>query len=127
MPVNGALIAKTARKFENRDRPTGSPKVWDCSGFTRYVFKQHKICLPRVTKDQAEEGDAVVGDPMAGDLVFFDTREPLPNKKEISHVGIALGGDQFIHISTANNGCATIVGFNAWQWRSRFLTARRCT
>ncbi len=66
---------------------------FDCSGFTQYVFGRHGIALPRDVKDQFAVGNAVSRDDIAaGDLVFFTTVAP-----GASHVGISLGGDEFVH------------------------------
>ena len=62
--------------------------------FTRYVFGQHGVPLPRRAQDQYHTGSSVASaaDVRRGDLVFFTTIAPGP-----SHVGLALDNDRFIH------------------------------
>jgi peptidoglycan DL-endopeptidase CwlO len=76
----------------------GVPYVWggsspstgfDCSGFVAYVFSQVGISLPHHAASQYGYGIAVPRDQLApGDLVFFDG---------LGHVGIYIGGGQFVH------------------------------
>ena len=70
-----------------------SPDGFDCSGFTQYVYARHGIRLPRQAADQYQVGARVGRDDVrAGDLVFFTTIA-----SGASHVGLALGDDQFVH------------------------------
>ena len=51
-----------------------TPSGFDCSGFTRFVFAQHGVTLPRLTQEQYREGRSITaGDVRPGDLVFFTT------------------------------------------------------
>ena len=69
------------------------PSGFDCSGFTQYVFGHHGIALPREVKEQFATGQSVKTEEIApGDLMFFTTVAP-----GASHVGISLGGDEFVH------------------------------
>jgi cell wall-associated NlpC family hydrolase len=73
-----------------------SSKGFDCSGFTSYAYKALGVNLPHTASGQSTYGVAVTKDKLeAGDLVFFETY-----KNEISHVGIYIGGDKFIHASS---------------------------
>ena len=66
---------------------------FDCSGYVKYVYGNFGYSLPRSSFDQYKQSHhvkAVKAQP--GDLVFFVTRG-----KKISHVGIYLGNNQFIH------------------------------
>ncbi|HST18330.1 MAG TPA: NlpC/P60 family protein [Gaiellaceae bacterium] len=66
-----------------------SPKGFDCSGLVAYVFAQLGITLPHYAAAQYGLGAAVPRDQLQpGDLVFFDG---------LDHVGIYIGGDQFVH------------------------------
>jgi cell wall-associated NlpC family hydrolase len=66
-----------------------SPGGFDCSGFVMYVYSQVGVSLPHYTGAQWNMGVPVSRDQLEpGDLVFFDG---------LSHVGIYIGGDQFIH------------------------------
>jgi cell wall-associated NlpC family hydrolase len=98
------------------------PSGFDCSGFTQYVFGQHGIPLPREVKDQFEMGKAVKPEQIApGDLVFFTTVAP-----GASHVGIALGGDEFVH-APSSAGVVRVERASSSYWAQRFIAARRVT
>lgn len=72
--------------------------AYDCSSFVQYVYKKSlSINLPRVSNDQANTGQKVSMKQLkAGDLVAFDTL----NKGRISHIGIYIGNNEFIHASS---------------------------
>jgi peptidoglycan DL-endopeptidase CwlO len=66
-----------------------SPSGFDCSGFSMYVFAQIGVSLPHHAASQYGMGAAVSKDELqAGDLVFFNG---------LGHMGIYIGGGQFIH------------------------------
>lgn len=68
----------------------------DCSGFTMAVFAKFGYSLSHGASDQYYTAASVSSEErQAGDLVFFDTFGG------ISHVGIYLGGGQFIHASSS--------------------------
>lgn len=63
-----------------------SPRGFDCSGFTSYVFKRFGISLDRTSSGQIYDGKRVSrSDLQPGDLVFFNGRAV---GKRIGHVGI---------------------------------------
>jgi len=96
-----------------------SPNGFDCSGFTRYIFAQAGINLPRAADEQYEVGQNVsYGQLQSGDLVYFTTYEP-----GASHVGIYLGNGQFIS-ATSSRGIA-IARIDSGYWGDRYLGARR--
>jgi cell wall-associated NlpC family hydrolase len=58
----------------------------------------------------------------AGDLLFFTTiatATPGP-----THVGIAIGGDQFVH-APSSTGVVRVERLSASYWSARYLGARR--
>ncbi|WHY77402.1 LysM peptidoglycan-binding domain-containing protein [Neobacillus sp. WH10] len=79
----------------------GTPYVWggstlsgfDCSGFIYYVANQSGTKIGRYSAAGYYDRSYYVDSPKPGDLVFFENTY----KKGISHVGIYLGSDQFIH------------------------------
>ena len=74
-----------------------TPRGFDCSGFTRYVFSSIGIDLPRMADSQYGVGRPVSVERLQpGDLVFFETYEPGP-----SHVGIYIGNSQFISATSS--------------------------
>jgi cell wall-associated NlpC family hydrolase len=74
---------------------TGPKRGFDCSGLVNYVFRETvNVVLPRAARDLARLGTVIrsIADLRPGDLVFFNTRG-----RRFSHVGIFLGGTNFIH------------------------------
>lgn len=70
-----------------------TPSGFDCSGFTSYVFKNTVGSIPRVAQAQYDATTRVSRDDLLpGDLVFFGS-----STSSISHVGIYVGNNQFIH------------------------------
>ncbi len=66
-----------------------SPSGFDCSGFSMYVFAQIGVSLPHHAASQYGMGTPVSRDQLEpGDLVFFNG---------LGHMGIYIGGGQFIH------------------------------
>ena len=100
----------------------GIPYVWggdkpstgmDCSGFTRYVFKQHGVMLPHYSGYQAQLGIPVaLADIQPGDLLAFFF--------PVHHVGIYIGDGQFIHTAGTYVRIAQLS-----NWTSRLNTIRR--
>jgi len=95
---------------------------FDCSGFVQWVFAQQGLALPREVKQQYRVGrDIDTGDIQAGDLVFFETVSP-----GASHVGIALGGGEFVH-APSSRGVVRVERFTSGYWADRWVGARRVT
>jgi cell wall-associated NlpC family hydrolase len=96
------------------------PSGFDCSGLVNYVFAQNGVQVPRTVTDQYRAGRQV--DPAqieAGDLVFFSTVAP-----GATHVGISIGGDEFVH-APSGAGQVRVERLSAAYWASRFVGARR--
>ena len=94
----------------------GTPYRWggtdlrngvDCSGFTFSVFRNFGINLNRASRYQFNNGTRVERNNLqAGDLVFFNTG----GNSRISHVGLYIGGGQFIHSGgTPSNPIGVII------------------
>jgi cell wall-associated NlpC family hydrolase len=99
-----------------------SPKGFDCSGFTSYVFSKMGIELPRTSGSQSKAGTKVdKADLIPGDLVFFDTVGG--NNSSVSHVGIYIGDGKFAH-SSSSRGVVTDK-LNSSYYETRYVTARR--
>jgi cell wall-associated NlpC family hydrolase len=98
-----------------------SRSATDCSGFTSQVFRSQGIKLPRTSYQQATVGQYVSRESLkAGDLVFFRTGRG----SRISHVGIYIGNNQFIHASTGSYR-VTIDSLGSRYYNSRYVTGRR--
>lgn len=98
-----------------------TPSGFDCSGYMRYVFNQVGIQLPRISADQYHAGKKVSKSELKpGDLVFFHKTY---NKKGITHAGIYIGNNQFIHASSSKG--VKIDGLNSSYWKSKYYGATR--
>ena len=115
-------IAGTALSLRGAPYRNGGsdPSGFDCSGFVRYVFSQHGVTMPRTVTDLYRAGRQVSETQVEpGDLVFFSTVAP-----GASHVGIAIGGDQFVH-APSSTGEVRVERMSAPYWATRFVGARR--
>ncbi|MFT8871524.1 MAG: LysM peptidoglycan-binding domain-containing protein [Sporolactobacillus sp.] len=107
---------------------TGSTASFDCSSFTKYIFKTvYGVTLPRTSAQQATQGTAVSRNALqVGDLLFFDT----VGDGGIHHVGIYTGNGQMIsseltygvHLTNVFSG-----GGAQSYWQSKFVKAVRIT
>lgn len=115
--IKGQAIITEAKKY------IGTPYLWggstpagfDCSGFTEYVYAKVGVSIPRTTSTQWA-GLTPISSPKPGDLVFFNT-----NTTGVSHVGIYLGNNQFIH---AGSKGITIADITTSYWKPIYLGAR---
>jgi len=119
-------IVETAKRFLGIKYvwAANGPNCFDCSGFTRYVFKENGITLPRYSGHQAKVGTKVSFDELEkGDLVFFDTEHKFRGR--VNHVGIYIGDGKFIHASSAKKK-VIITSFNEKPfYKRRFLRGER--
>jgi lipoprotein Spr len=91
----------------------------DCSSFVQgLLFTVYGASLPRVAKEQKSSCEAIDNENMQeGDLVFFNTRGG------VSHVGIYLHNNKFVHASTS--GGVMISDLREDYWSRRYLGAGR--
>ena len=95
-----------------------SPSGFDCSGFVRHVFRAFGVQLNRSSGTQATQGEKVApGEIQPGDLLFFRIRG-----NRIGHVGIYLGGGQFIH--AGSRGGPGVRGVKVARLDSSFYARR---
>ena len=100
-----------------------SPKGFDCSGFAKYVYAQFGITINRTASNQLDNGTAVsMGELQPGDLVFF--KKSGTGSKRASHVGIYIGGGQFVHASTARTG-VIVSNMSEAYYTTGFVGGRR--
>lgn len=124
--ASASKVIAYAKKFKGVRYVYGgeSPKGFDCSGFTQYVYKSMGVSLNRTAASQATQGTKIKkADLRPGDLVFFDTNGGHNN---ISHVGIYIGGGQFIHASSGRTTKrVTISDLTDGFYANTYMTARR--
>jgi cell wall-associated NlpC family hydrolase len=96
-----------------------SIKGFDCSGFVQFTYKDiFKINLPRTTRLMLKEGTAIKKTQLRiGDLVLFRT------SKHYRHVGIFMGDNLFMHVSTKKGLMKS--SLNNPYWLKRYLVSRR--
>ena len=101
----GQEIANYALQFVGYPYVYGgsSPSGFDCSGFTSYVYRQFGYSLNRSAANQLDNGTPVsMSELQPGDLVLF--KKAGTGSKRASHVGLYIGGGQFVHASTSTVG-----------------------
>jgi len=96
-PAAGRTICATARRFRGVPYLWGgcSPLGLDCSGFVQLVLRLHGVHLMRDADLQATQGRPS-DNPDTADLVFFGPEE---RPEKITHVGMMLDRQRFIHAS----------------------------
>ena len=94
----------------------GSPSSgFDCSGFTSYVYKHFGYSLSRTASGQLSNGKEVSSksELQLGDVVCFK-----------GHVGIYIGGNQFIHAANPKKG-VVITSLSDSYYTANYITSRR--
>ncbi len=100
----GQQVAAYAQKFLGYRYIYGaeSPSSgFDCSGLVYYVYGQFGYKLSRTASQQYKNDGIKVAkaELQPGDLVFFSS-----NGYSVTHVGIYIGDNEFIHASTSDTG-----------------------
>ncbi len=95
-----------------------TPSGFDCSGFIYYVYKQAGLDINRYSSEGYHMRSHYVNTPSVGDLVFFEGTY----KSGISHVGVYIGNNEFIH---ASNSGVVITNLNNSYWKKHFEGFKR--
>jgi len=118
-------LIKEANRFLGTPHRMGgtSRKGIDCSGLVRVTHQKFGILLPHSSHEQARYGDIVPGKDslVKGDLVFF--YNSYNSRNFITHAGIYLGEEKFIHASHSQG--VIISSINDSYWGNRFLFGTR--
>lgn len=119
-------IAATAKQYLGTGYVYGgaSPRGFDCSGFTMYVYSQHGYSLPHSATSQWQSGLGTrvysISELQPGDLVFFN--DPSRNAgKACSHAGIYTGDGQFIHSSSSRSGSVIVSSLTSGYYNTYFV------
>lgn len=104
--------------------PYEETKRFDCSSFTRHVFKKFGVDLPRLAKDQDNIGRRVSRSELEpGDLIFFTVPGRFESDAIPGHVGIYMGGGSFIH--TWGDPGVQISDLDSGYWSNVILHMQR--
>jgi len=118
-------IIRTARGYLGVPHCMGgtTAKCMDCSGLIFRIFARHGITLPHNSEEQARYGRIIIEKKMLmpGDLVFFV--RTYSSSRLITHSGIFIGEDRFIHTSSGKG--VTITPLNDPYWKERYLFGTR--
>ena len=121
--ASGDAVVSEANKYLGTPYVWGgsSPSGFDCSGFVYYVLKQLGFSPYRTPADQYNQGTYVDKDSLQpGDIVFFAGTYA----SGISHVGIYVGGGQFIH-SPNSRSTVSYSDLTSGYWAQHYYGARR--
>ncbi|WP_373513266.1 NlpC/P60 family protein [Persicitalea sp.] len=121
-------------------RMMGLPYLWggtsykgvDCSGFTKTIYLLNGWVLPRDASQQVHSGELVntargFENLRPGDLLFFGTKAGNETAEKVTHVGMWIGNDEFIHasgkvrVSSMNTDAPNYDEFE----KNRFIRAKR--
>lgn len=118
-------IIGTARKYLGVPHCMGgiTMKCIDCSGLLVAVFGKYGIKLPHNSEEQARYGRIIknINDLKKGDLVFFI--RSYKTRNFITHSGIYIGDNKFIHTSSTVG--VTITRMSDPYWNEKFLFGTR--
>lgn len=99
------------------------PNAFDCSGYMKYLYEKEGIEIPRTAYQQSKVGQYVERDELEkGDLLFFltDKKRNIP----ITHVGLYLGNDKFIHAASKKKGII-ISSLSKSKYNKIYVKAKR--
>ena len=125
--VTGEDIVAKAKEYLGCPYVYGKagPNSFDCSGFTSYIYNLFGYTINRTASTQLNSnGTSVARENLQpGDLVFF---RDYSCTKSASHVGIYIGGGQFIHASSSSSGSGVKISSLSESWyANRYVGAKR--
>ncbi|WP_456107126.1 C40 family peptidase [Pseudomonas mangrovi] len=118
--AHGLSLVGTRYRYGGSSAETG----FDCSGFVGYLFNEEVgLKLPRSTREMINLDAPRVSraELEPGDVIFFNDR----GRGRVSHAGIYLGDDQFIHSSSSRSGGVRVDSLEDSYWKRSYLQAKR--
>ncbi|MEK3952729.1 C40 family peptidase [Psychrobacillus sp. FSL K6-1464] len=91
---------------------------FDCSGFIYFLHTQAGLDITRQSSESYFAQTSVVSIPVVGDLVFFQNTY----KQGISHMGIYIGDNKFIH---AGSKSVEVTSLDSSYWKEHFVSFNR--
>jgi cell wall-associated NlpC family hydrolase len=121
--ATGALLmaayGQTGRHYKSGGQTPAAG--FDAPGFTRWVYSQRGISIPKAAKRQASGGRQIAKEDLRpGDLLVY--RDPA--ERDSYHVGIYTGKGNFLH-AAAKSGVVTETDAFGPQFSPYFVGARR--
>ena len=124
-PVSREEMLMASKRF------AGLPYLWggtstfgyDCSGFTQMLYRQTGVQMPRDAQPQADwSGVKSISQEelQPGDLLFFGSSD-----KKITHTGIYIGTDEFIHATAHTHPVIQVSKLSDPHWTKLLVATRR--
>ena len=113
-------LVSTALSMEGKPYRYGgeTPAGFDCSGLVVYSYNKLGIQVPRTSYKQYKASKPVyISRMQPGDLIFFRTDSIF-----VSHVGIYIGDDRFVHAAGKRNH-VRVDDLNKDYWQKRLVGA----
>lgn len=125
----GESVVQTALQYlgARYSRGCKGPSMFDCSGFTSFVYQLENVPILRSSRSQFTQGTPIarISDLKKGDLVFFGGRG---NSRSVGHVGIVTEvdptGSNFSFVHAASGGVKVSESSEPYYSR-RYIGARR--
>lgn len=117
---HGMSLVGTRYRFGGASAKTG----FDCSGFVGYLFREEAgIQLPRSTREMINLNAPRIArsNLKPGDVIFFNNR----GRGRVSHAGIYLGDNRFIHSSSHRSGGVRVDSLGDSYWQRSYMEAKR--
>ena len=126
--VNRAIAVAMSKLGAPYVWATAGPATFDCSGFTHWVASQVLGPLDYELRSSHHQfnawGEPVTGDPIAGDVVYFDIGQGLIMGNLAGHVGMMIDDERFIHAANEDLD-VRIDRLDADWYAPKFIGARR--